>query len=325
MLLGVASRKMNAYPKPEARRVVIGHAARAGASGPLPLYVLLVEDSVEHAEIMKEMLAEASVGRRAGPVFEVEHVDLLADALARLDAGGIDVVLLDLHLPDSAGLDTVVRIRARAPSVPIVVLTALDDEELGANAVREGAQDYLVKGEVPFELLARSVRYAIERQRAEDELVRARVARAEAEVALRDARLAERQRRQRQRKELRSLERLSAPRPASVTAQAFGVQPLSRALPTTFQDLVHRYAHLLDLALEQQAFKVDHRVSDALRTLADEIGFLNAGPRDVIELHTAALKTKLAEASPRKAQAYIDEARVLVLELMGDLVAYYRN
>jgi DNA-binding response OmpR family regulator len=287
--------------------------------------VLLVEDTPEHAELIREAFADANVSRRAGPSFEVKHVTLLTEALTCLRAGGIDVVLLDLYVPDSQGLETLTRTRAQAPGVPVVVLTALDDEALAVRAMREGAQDYVVKGEVPFELIARAVRYAIERQRAEVELVRARVAQAEAEAALRDAQLVEQRRREREQQELRSLERLSGPRPAAVTAQAFGVEPLNRALPETFRDLTDRYAQLLDLALEQRTYKVDHRLSDALRSLADEIGFLHAGPRDVVELHTAALKGRLAGASPQKAQAYVDEAHVMVLELMGDLVAYYRN
>jgi response regulator RpfG family c-di-GMP phosphodiesterase len=222
-------------------------------------------------------------------------------------------------------LDTFVRMRTRAPGVPVVVLSALNDEELAARAVREGAQDYLVKGEMASELVTRSLRYAIERKRAEAELLRAEAARAEAEAALRNARRLEQVRREHQRRELRSLERLAAPGAAAVTAQAFGVEPLSSALPEMFRDLVGRYARLLDLALEQRTHKVDHRLSDALRSLADELGFLNAGPRDVIELHTAALKGRMAGAPSRKAQAFVDEARVMVLEMMGYLVAYYRS
>jgi hypothetical protein len=88
---------------------------------------------------------------------------------------------------------------------------------------------------------------------------------------------------------------------------------------------VQRYAELLDLAVEQRAYKVEHRLSDALRAVADDLGFLNAGPRDVVELHTAALKQRITGVPALKAQAYIDEARVMVLELMGYLVAYYRS
>jgi signal transduction histidine kinase len=97
-------------------------------------------------------------------------VDRLAPGLARLAADGIDAVLLDLNLPDSQGLDTFRRTHTQAPAVPIVVLTGLHDEALAVKAVREGAQDYLVKGEVEGSLLVRALRYAMERKRAEEDL-----------------------------------------------------------------------------------------------------------------------------------------------------------
>jgi DNA-binding response OmpR family regulator len=290
-----------------------------------PIRVLLVEDSPALADLIQEVLAERRGSGLTNLAFQVVHAGRLTSALAHLESGDIDVVLLDLTLPDSQGLDTLIKTHAHAPGVPVVVLSALDDEELAAAAVRHGAQDYLVKGEMPLELVARSLRYAIERRRAEANLLREQAARTVAEEALRHARRADKQRRQRQRREIRSLEQLSAPSTVTVTARVFGIEPLSSTLPGTFQDLVQRYAQLLDLGVEQRAYKVDHRLPDALRAMAEEIGFLNAGPRDVVELHTAALKQRIAAVPPLKAQAYIDEARVMVLELMGYLVAYYRS
>jgi DNA-binding response OmpR family regulator len=289
------------------------------------IHVLLVEDSPELAALIQAVLAEPHGRGVANVAYQVVHVEQLGSALARLDRGDVDVVLLDLTLPDSQGLDTFIRLHTHMPTVPIVVLSAVDDEELAATAVREGAQDYLVKGQMPLELVARSLRYAIERQRAEANLLREQAARTAAEEALRHARRADKQRRQRQRRELRSLEQLAAPTTVTVTARVFGIEPLSRTLPDTFRDLIQRYAQLLDLGVEQRTYKVDHRLSDALRAMAEELGFLNAGPRDVVELHTAALKQRIASVPPLRAQAYVDEARVMVLELMGYLVAYYRS
>src|SRR5207253_7121818 len=90
--------------------------------------------------------------------------------LTRLSRTGVDVVLLDLGLPDSQGIDTFVRARRGAPNEPIVVISGLDDERLALEAVRSGAQDYLVKGRIEGQLLARVLQYAIERRRAEDEV-----------------------------------------------------------------------------------------------------------------------------------------------------------
>jgi hypothetical protein len=103
------------------------------------------------------------------------------------------------------------------------------------------------------------------------------------------------------------------------------MQPLSQAVPDRFRELITRYQVLLDLALEQRTYKVEHQLSDALRNLADQLGFLDAGPRDVIELHTSALRGRMEAAVSRRAQAYVDEARIMVLELMGYLLAYYRG
>ncbi len=125
--------------------------------------VLLVEDNPGDAELLALMLAQAP----GGPPFVSDHVDRLAAGLARLRRGDIDVVLLDLSLPDSQGLATFHRMKAEAPAVPIVVMSGLNDETLAVQAVHEGAQDYLVKGEVDGRLLARPLRYAIERKQTE--------------------------------------------------------------------------------------------------------------------------------------------------------------
>jgi signal transduction histidine kinase len=127
--------------------------------------LLLVEDNPGDAGLLRESLAELS-----GPAFDVSHAARLSEAVTRLRAAPFDVVLLDLSLPDSQGLDTVSAVHTEAPRTPIVVLTGLADEAVGFAAVRHGAQDYLVKGQADALVMARAIRYAIERQHAEDEL-----------------------------------------------------------------------------------------------------------------------------------------------------------
>ena len=122
--------------------------------------ILLIEDNPGDARLLRELLAA-----KDGASFDLEHEDRLSTALARLAQGDIDVILLDLSLPDSHGLDGLNKICAQAPKVPIVVLSGLSDEAVAINAVQEGAQDYLVKGSVDSGLLVRSLHYAIERQR----------------------------------------------------------------------------------------------------------------------------------------------------------------
>ena len=128
---------------------------------------LLIEDNPGDARLIEMMLAEAD--RES---FEVRHVDRLEDGLRELGAGGIDVVLSDLSMPDSHGLDTFLRLHTRAPHVPIIVLSGLNDTTVALNAVHQGAQDYLIKGEVDGQLLARAMRYAIERKRMSEQLHR---------------------------------------------------------------------------------------------------------------------------------------------------------
>lgn len=127
--------------------------------------LLLVEDNPGDALLVREMLHNA-----LDEPFELVHVLTLGEAQRELADGGAVCILLDLSLPDVDGVDAVTRTQAAAPDVPIVVLTGLDDERLALNAVQQGAQDYLIKGRVDELLIGRSIRYAIERKRAEVQL-----------------------------------------------------------------------------------------------------------------------------------------------------------
>ncbi len=134
-----------------------------------PTHILIVEDNPATARSVREMLDAARTPERAGPPFDVTWTTCLADALQRLSTGGVDLVLLDLSLPDSTGLDTLGRIDVQAPHVPVIVLTGTADEALAIAAVQQGAQDYVVKGQTDTGLLVRAINYAVERNRSEDE------------------------------------------------------------------------------------------------------------------------------------------------------------
>jgi diguanylate cyclase (GGDEF)-like protein/PAS domain S-box-containing protein len=127
--------------------------------------VLLVEDSPDHADLIRAKLQRS---RRLSAA--ITHAERLDAGLALLQEGGFDVVLLDFSLPDSYGLETFRRAQVVAQRTPIIVLTSLDDNELAVQAVREGAQDYLIKREADTRLLVRSILYAIERKAAADAL-----------------------------------------------------------------------------------------------------------------------------------------------------------
>jgi PAS domain S-box-containing protein len=129
------------------------------------LQVLLIEDNPGDVRLIREMLAEAGTSD-----IGIESAESLSAGLEILTTGGLDVILLDLGLPDSQGLATLGRLYARVPDIPIVVLTGHGDEAVAIEAVKQGAQDYLVKGEVDEKLLVRSIHYAVERRRLLAEL-----------------------------------------------------------------------------------------------------------------------------------------------------------
>jgi DNA-binding response OmpR family regulator len=132
------------------------------------LRLLVVDDNPHDVDLVRAQLSETHLDRP----FVVESVGRLADALRRLARNDVDVVLLDLGLPDADGTQGVVRLSRDATEVPVVVLTGRDSEALGLRAVQDGAQDYLVKGKVDGPVLQRSLRFAIERKRAEQALAR---------------------------------------------------------------------------------------------------------------------------------------------------------
>jgi DNA-binding response OmpR family regulator len=127
--------------------------------------VLLVEDNPGDARLIRESLMDLT-----GNMFDLETADGLATALLRLSAGGLDAILLDLALPDSKGQNTFDKAKAQAPTVPIIVLTGLGDEALALKMVQEGAQDYVTKIDLNGSVLSRAIRYAIEREKSEQQI-----------------------------------------------------------------------------------------------------------------------------------------------------------
>ncbi|MDX2161133.1 MAG: response regulator [bacterium] len=144
------------------------HAAReAVLVKPMPLieetlYILLIEDNRGDARLIREMMISHSESQ-----IELTHAVTLREGLDALEQELFDAILLDLSLPDSSGIETIRRVHAEAPDQAILVLTGFSDQTLGVQAMQEGAQDYLVKGEIDGKLLTRAIRYAIERTRVD--------------------------------------------------------------------------------------------------------------------------------------------------------------
>jgi diguanylate cyclase (GGDEF)-like protein/PAS domain S-box-containing protein len=130
----------------------------AGGDEVQEITILLIEDSPDDVALVKSVLD----GDRDHP-FRLDHRDRLGAGIERLQGGGVDLVLLDFSLPDSRGLETFRRVHSEYPSVPVIVLTSLEDDAVAVQAVSEGAQDYLVKRHIDGSLLDRAIRYALER------------------------------------------------------------------------------------------------------------------------------------------------------------------
>ena len=153
-----------------------------------PVRILLIEDNRGDARLLEQMLHDAHALS-----WELDWAERLEDGIAKLQAGGIDLVMLDLDLPGSSGIETVLRVRGCCAQLPaLIVLSGLNDEDVAIRAVQAGAEDYLVKGEVDGRLLARAIRYALERsqskaalRQAHDEL-EARVVERTAELRARE-------------------------------------------------------------------------------------------------------------------------------------------
>jgi PAS domain S-box-containing protein len=126
-------------------------------------------------------------------------------------------------------------------------------------------------------------------------------------------------------RELESLEALAALPNTRIAARSFGLAPLRESHPNVFENLVGRYESLMDRALERRAYKIEDDSSKEVTAMAERLGALRAGPRDVVDVHIVALKNKNRQANPVKAEAYAEEGRLIALELMGELASYYRK
>ena len=250
--------------------------------------VLLVGSGRELVERVSAAMAEEG----AGGALRLSQAPGTAEAAARVEAGGVDVVLLALPGPER-GVLPLVELRATAPEVPVVVLARAADEPLAVKAVQLGATDYLVAERLYGTLLARSLQHAVEAER-----VRAQLRRYEAEWP-------------------------SSLRPAGEGEGR--AASLRDALPRAFEELVDDYARLLDQAVEQVVYRVEHPLEAAVRGLARRAGELRAGPRDIVELHAAAIKARRREIGPQRMRLYMAEGQVRLLEVMGHLVTFYRQ
>lgn len=255
--------------------------------------LLLVEDNEGDADIVREIMSEAD--REA---YRILHAKSLKEAIAVLRESPIDVIVLDLRLPDCEGVQSVRTLHNLANGTPIVVLTGAEDNQLAVACMDAGAQDYLEKNEMRARTLRRAIGYAISRIR-------------EAQV-----------------RELRQmLDRYramsSASQTTSVTALLAGSGPVHERSPGEFEAIVHRYRGLIEPFLIKEAPQIDPPHAE-MEVIVTHLGDLNAGPRDLLDVHLEALNRAVAGQGNSEAKAVVFEARLLALQMMGLLVEFYR-
>lgn len=266
--------------------------------------LLIVEDDDGFAAMLDRIFAE-----NPDYATRVSSVNSLSAALEVVEGRQVDAVLLDLGLPDSDGLRTARRMTdaVREPTA-VVVFTAMRDQSLASQALELGVQDYVVKEDMTSHLVTRVVKYGVTRARLVHELQVAKQGEA-------------------RERELRRMERMASEgRTTSVSASMLGDHSVADRLGSRYvTELVEEYSRIVRRSLDEQAYRGDNMVDDDLRSLAGVLGFLGAGPRDVIELHTNCMRRLVRELDSTRATATLEEGRVMVLQLMGRLVAHYRD
>ncbi len=254
---------------------------------PDPLRILIVEDSPGERELLREQICGESSHFFTPQVWDASD---LATALDTLGRRSIDVILLDLALPDSTGLETLFRVRDHCSEVAIVVLTGMENESLGVEAIQHHAQDYLLKGRLDGFALGRSMRYAVERQRLRNELEQLRF-------------------QQRQRQEMRQLEHYSDGGTAK-NNRIFSLSP-------SYGALVRQYVFATR--------EGNNRPSLLVQSLAQRLAAMGAGAQDVVRLHIKMLKETGNWTTSAEERAFGVDARLALVELLGTLADLYRE
>lgn len=264
--------------------------------------VLLVEDNPGDARLVEIALSDP------GPVtYKLDRVGLLSAALRRLEKDRFELLLLDLSLPDSHGLDTVTAIRSRCEDVPIVVLTGMDNETVALEALRIGAQDYLVKGTATGETLRRTIRYAIERRRILEDLKDHQY------VSEEDKREIEK---------VMECYQDFADKDRSLFCLEAQEDPLCRRMPKFVEDIAELYDEYFECKVNNSyapSEKVE--LSDLVERLADK----GAGPHDIMQIHLGCLLKRQNKVKAKTNKTLVLFGQFVLIEVMGRMMNAYRK
>jgi DNA-binding response OmpR family regulator len=258
-----------------------------------PTNILLIEDNPGDVRIIIEKTKRAQ--------FTILHSEKLSDGIKRLKEEPIELVLLDLTLPDSQGIETFTRLYAKVQKVPIVILTGCDDEELGIKSIQKGAQDYLVKGQITDDMLVRVLRYAIERSSLQNELEEIRRKQQEKEekdefirnqnnfVAISNA------------QELKGIDKLPKIE-----------NDLSEELKNEYRQLVLGYIRALRLREPLPRKKV--------REFSERLTGLKLRAGNVLHIHVSFLEEISSKITPSEERAFSNDSRLVLIELLGNMM-----
>ena len=273
--------------------------------------ILLIDDDQVDAKEIQRM-----VNQSLGDSSEVTQVAGLSTGLGCLERGGVDLVLLDLGLPDSQGLETLEKVLAWAPDVPVVVLTGADDEEAALGAVRKGAQDYLIKGQVDGQLLVRSMRYAIERQQLQGELDEAR------------------RKEQEERERAETLQDLEHYRAIGLAEELGELNGLPDRDAKIAHALVPKYREIVETYLRSGRVR-DDPWSQRVREFAGQLAALRFGSRSVMQLHLGVMNRVTNQVlldmqrgvsrEEHDGRSFSKDGRLVLVELLADLLEIYRS
>ncbi|MEM8914571.1 MAG: response regulator [Pseudomonadota bacterium] len=266
-----------------------------------PVKVLFVEDNPGDVRLVHELFMS-----EFGNQFMLVDAPNLANAIELLGSEMFDAALLDPNLPDADNPKSIEKLREVAPNLPIIVLTGELDETVISPAFVAGADDYLVKGTISGEILSRAIRYSIERKKLSRALDNAHQA-------------------ARREREWLALEEMAKPSPSSATASSYGEQSVEIIRPDVWDLLVLEYASLIESSVHDRAFRDSNDHSSRIRSAAHRLGSLRAEPRDVVKIHVEAIKRAGRGANPKARVVITEEARLLLIEVMGNLASYYRT
>lgn len=261
--------------------------------------LLLVEHDPGAVALVGDALLDAH-----GTTFHIDRVDRLASAADWLRRRTPGVVLLDLNLPDSRGLDTLVVLRTYAPRTAFVVLTAQPDLD-GVRVLQAGAQDFIPKDRFDRDLLTRALRYAVERQTLLNEIETRRA------HHLRD-------------EELSDLGAISG-RSGPVVSRFFGTRALRQTSKDLFTSLVHRYGDALDLVAADPRGAISEPAGELIGEVGRRLGVLSAGPHDALEIHTMAAEIRGRLVPVDALPAFEDAGGRALVRLLSELAGHYRH